>query len=165
MFEAIKSLSVQQRLFAFVFAVLISSAASIATVYLKTDDCKEISNQYTEVIKNQADLMTVNTVILNKYNVARQDLLIIQEQLERLQDLMKNDRITSKIETPRYENMAIIEHSDTVGVMSAMAIQPERIITTIERVPSSVMTSIDSILTITHKYQDQRSILPKEDEE
>ena len=147
MFDAIKSLSVQQRLFAFIFAIAMSSIVALLTVYMKTDDCSEISNQYTEVIRNQSDLMTVNTEILDKYNNARRDFLIIQDQLIALQENLQN---------VRSERVTVIERVNQysmVDTVAAMVSSPEPIVR-YTPLNEGLTSSIDSMLMITGKYSD-----------
>lgn len=68
MLDAIKSLNPKQRFFAFLFAIILTSITSISTAYLKTAPCEDISNQYTQLMKNQETLMAINNQWSKKYD-------------------------------------------------------------------------------------------------
>lgn len=82
MFEAIKSLNPKQRLAAFIIAVILTSLVTVLVSYLKTDDCIEMSNQYNALVKNQAELMSINNDLLEKNNDKQRDLMKLNEFLE-----------------------------------------------------------------------------------
>lgn len=98
MFEAIKSLSVKQRLFGFIFAVVIMSITSILTVYFKTSDCKPISDQYISLSKNQSILMATNNRLSSSYDSLFNDMLKVNGEVRRLKfiiDSIENSRFTN----------------------------------------------------------------------
>jgi hypothetical protein len=155
MFEAIKSLSVKQRLFAFLFTVIISSMVSVLTVYLKTDDCKNISDQYKSLIQNQEELMEINGNLLTKYNQARTDLLTIQSYVETVNDIQKQSKTqsTSKVSFEQTNHIMIDSVMVYQPTIEPSPIRTRERVTVIEEVPSEMKIAMDSILKITKQYK------------
>lgn len=84
MFESIKSLSVKQRLFGFIFSVILTSITTVLTVYFKSSDCKPISDQYIKLSKNQAILMETNNNLNVTYDSLFNDMLKVKAEVRRL---------------------------------------------------------------------------------
>ena len=102
MLDIIKSLSPKQRLTAFTFTTVISAIVSISTIYLKTDDCAGISDQYTKLVENQTKLMVVNNDLLTQYNQARTDLIAVNHHLKMIDSLSKIEYTNTETNTTAY---------------------------------------------------------------
>ncbi len=129
MFDVIKNLSVKQRLFGFIFAVLLTSITTVLTVYFKSSDCKPISDQYINLSKNQSILMSTNNKLHNSYDSLFNDMLKVKGEVRRLKFSLDS------IESIR--SIKILENSKSNLIFD-----------------NSLMVSpvIDSIYEITNKY-------------
>jgi hypothetical protein len=129
MFDAIKTLSSKQRLFAFVFAVILTSITTVLTVYYKSGDCKPISDQYINLLKNQSILMSTNNKLHTSYDSLFNDMLKVKGEVRKLKFSLDS------IESIR--SIKILENSKSNLIFD-----------------NSLMVSpvIDSIYEITNKY-------------
>ena len=96
MLEVIKNLKPGQRLQAFLFVTLITSLTSVLTVYLKTDDCKGISDQYQTLVKNYTDLMRINNQIIESNNKKDRDLIVLGDIISGMDTIKPIVKTTSK---------------------------------------------------------------------
>jgi ABC-type ATPase involved in cell division len=62
--DSLKNLRPAERFKAFLIVVVLSSITPLATMYLKTDDCKGISTQYESLVDNHTKLMETNNKII-----------------------------------------------------------------------------------------------------
>ena len=113
MFEAIKTLSSKQRLFAFVFAVILTSITTVLTVYYKSGDCKPISDQYINLLKNQSILMSTNNKLHTSYDSLFNDMLKVKGEVRKLKfSLDSIESIRSiKIENSNFKTDLILDNS------------------------------------------------------
>ena len=167
MLEIIKSLSPKQRALAFVFTTVVSAVVSILTIYLKTDDCGEISDQYTKLVTNQATLMSLNNDLLKQYNQARTDLIAVNGYLKQMDSINKQEHAliqTKIVEHPRIvQNETISIYQDSSGGIFAPNIEirdsvitpKPKIIRKIIRPSTKLTHIIDSLSNITAKYKEK----------
>jgi hypothetical protein len=127
MFEIIKSLSVKQRLIAFIVAVAFTSLVSLGTIYLQTDDCSAISKQYKGLVQEQADLLKINNDLIQYSNQARKDFLEIQIVLTDLQKSMNKTQTVEKVRNN--ETMAIRKiGTDTISQEPIVIVKEKMVI-------------------------------------
>jgi hypothetical protein len=128
MFEIIKSLSVKQRLIAFIVAVVFTSLVSLGTIYLQTDDCSAISKQYKGLVQEQADLLKINNDLIQYSNQARKDFLEIQIVLSDLQKSMNKTQTVERVRNS--ESMASIRriNSDTISQEPIVIVKEKMVI-------------------------------------
>ena len=166
MLDIIKSLSPKQRLTAFIFITVISAIVSISTIYLKTDDCSGISDQYTKLVENQTKLMGVNNDLITEYNQARTDLVAVNGYLKTIDSLSKiqytNIETITTTYVPVVKNQVKYVYVDSTHPQLAMnALEREPVIphpkTEIKhntiKAPIKLGGIIDSLSTITSKYK------------
>jgi len=98
MFDIIKSLNPKQRLVAFLVAAILTSSVAIATSYLKTDNCQAISDQYNTLVKNQAELMSINNTLIEQNNNKQKDLISVASLLEEMTNatMMRTEQVVIK---------------------------------------------------------------------
>jgi len=98
MFDIIKSLNPKQRLVAFLVAAILTSSVAIATSYLKTDNCQAISDQYNILVKNQAELMSINNDLIEQNNNKQKDLISVASLLEEMTNttMMRTEQVIVK---------------------------------------------------------------------
>lgn len=165
MLDIIKSLSPKQRLTAFIFTTVISAIVSITTIYLKTDDCIGISNQYTELVKNQTELMAVNNDLLSQYSQARTDLIAVNRHLKTVDSLSKIEYTNTETNTTKYvpivrNEVRYVYIDSTQPMVAANRIERDPVIPqpktevkkTVVKAPIKLENLLDSLKTITSKY-------------
>lgn len=163
MLEIIKSLTTKQKFVAVLVITLISSMSSILTMYLKTDDCKGISDQYTALVKNQMELMSINNKLLSQYNIARQDLKVVNslvDNMDSVSKIVKTDVKIKNMESVTNENNNIgITYLDSLNLPVFESEQPKKVKTksiqrneVVIKTPLVIRNYIDSINKITSKY-------------
>lgn len=114
MFDAIKTLSSKQRLFAFVFAVILTSITTVLTVYYKSGDCKPISDQYIDLLKNQSILMSTNNKLHTSYDSLFNDMLKVKGEVRKLKfslDSIENIRSIKILENSNFKTDIIFDNS------------------------------------------------------
>ena len=94
MFEALKSLSPKQRFLGFIIVVLISAITSLGTSYMSGSDCTDISDKYTKSVENYNKLIEITDETQQKYLDAKKDIIVIQDKLEEIQKLSKDENAT-----------------------------------------------------------------------
>ena len=166
MLDIIKSLSPKQRLTAFIFTTVISAIVSISTIYLKTDDCSGIADQYTKLVENQTKLMSVNNELVSQYTQARTDLVAVNGYLKTIDSLSKiqytNTETITKAYVPVVHDKVKYVYVDSTHPMVQMeALEREPVIPkpktkvkkTIVKVPNKLGNILDSLNIITSKYK------------
>jgi len=160
--ELNKALSPRQKFLGFIVVALISGITSLGTAYMSGSDCTEISEKYVKSIENYNKLIDVTDQTQQKYMDAKNDILIIQERLIAVMDIINSkegsisNSYTLASTTDRLETQII----DTVGGVLAMHRPPvnyirEEIIVTKNHTPTTAKTAIDSLIQITHKYDEK----------
>jgi hypothetical protein len=166
MLDIIKSLSPKQRLTAFIFTTVISAIVSISTIYLKTDDCSGISDQYTKLVENQTKLMGVNNDLITQYNQARTDLVAVNGYLKTIDSLSKiqytNTETVTTTYVPVVKNQVKYVYVDSTHPpvhMSALEREPvipqpkTEVKHNVVKAPIKLGGILDSLNTITSKYK------------
>lgn len=166
MISVIKSLNPKQRLFALIFTTIISAVVSLSTVYLKTDDCKGLSDQYTALVKNQTDLMGINNTLLSQYNQARRDLETVHSYLGRIDSLANITYTNTQSTTTAYVPIekTHIEYVYVNDSIAPLAFAKDNVETplpkpktetkkTVVKAPKILGNLLDSLSTITEKYK------------
>ena len=164
MLEVIKNLKPGQRLQAFLFVTLITSLTSVLTVYLKTDDCKGISDQYKTLINNYTDLMRINNQIIESNNRKDRDLLTLSDIISGMDTIKPIVKTTSKtnqnVSYTSNDAFATISGGNGDNPPVAMSRPETQTITkTVEKttivkeIPTEQKHLIDSAKSILHKYK------------
>lgn len=83
--DAIKSLKPAERLKAFIFLAVLTSATAITTVYLKTDDCSDTANNYNGCIENYSKVQTFANSCMQESNRKTGDLIVLAGIIDSLQ--------------------------------------------------------------------------------
>lgn len=169
MLEVIKNLKPGQRLQAFLFVTIVTSLTSLLTVYLKTDDCKGIGDQYQQLVGNYTELMRINNQIIQLNNSKDRDLLALGTIMQSLDTTKSVTKTTSKTTQSVAES-----HSDALSMIvrddpdngeplpriAASRLPEQQTITkTVEKttvvkeIPTEKKQLIDSAMTILKKYQ------------
>lgn len=163
MFEVIKNLNPAQRIYAFLFAGLLSSIVAVLTVYLNTDDCSTLSDQYKTLIKNHTELMSINNSLLQENNEKQEDLLKIRKLLENLENpkpsIVTSTRVTKPIglRPLNTNNNTVIVDGDSVRFVPSInhqligvkVIEKQTVIT---ETPKQQKNVIQKILNIVKTY-------------
>ena len=162
MFEAIRSLSPKQRFLGFVIVVLISAVTSLGTAYMSGSDCTEISDKYTKSIENYNKLIEITDKTQQKYQKAREDIIIIQDKLEDIYEILGKTQTTTKNRTLNEENFVNEKASSNNGEVMTTAPRPketkviEKVVITKTESPKEAFGMIDSLLQITKKYEKKK---------
>lgn len=170
MFDAIKMLSPKQRLLGLVIIALISAATSLGTAYMSGSDCTEISAKYTKSVENYTKsienynrLVDITDETQRKYLKARQDILLMQDQLKAISEIMEKKHIktgTEYIESnSRHERAPASTNED--GDMSEQGEEDrksikERITIIKTETPKAAKRIIDSLIQMTKKYENNK---------
>jgi hypothetical protein len=157
--DSLKNLRPAERFKAFLIVVVLSSITPLATMYLKTDDCKGISTQYESLVDNHTKLMETNNKII-------QDNTSKTEAIRRLDSILVAFSQQKAIVSTRIERIAennkieYIERepSDSSVAMSRMETQPEPKVVVVK---STTMTDLNKTqkdlvqcaLKITNEYK------------
>jgi len=154
MFDIIKSLNPKQRLVAFLVAAILTSSVAIATSYLKTDNCQAISDQYNTLVKNQAELMSINNTLIEQNNNKQKDLISVASLLEEM-----TNTTTIRTEQVVIKPMPVIRPyiiNDSVGVdarVASVAVTQEKTKIIKETYSPKYKNTLDSCTSIVKKYK------------
>lgn len=167
MLEIIKSLTGKQKFIAVLIITLITSTSSILTMYFKTDDCKGISDQYTALVKNQMELMSINNKLLSQYNVAKRDLKTVNSLVDNMDSVagivkkdvkIKSNELVEDNLIVSVDDNLIINRDSSISHMFATD-EPKKVKTkkiqrneVVVKTPIEIKNYIDSINKITSKY-------------
>lgn len=157
--DSLKNLRPAERFKAFLIVVVLSSITPLATMYLKTDDCKGISTQYESLVDNHTKLMETNNKII-------QDNTSKTEAIRRLDSILVafsqqkaivNTRI-ERIAEPNKIEYIETESSDSAVVMSRMETRAEPKVvvvksTTVTDLNENQKDLVQCALKITNEYK------------
>ena len=154
MFDIIKSLNPKQRLVAFLVAAMLTSSVAVITSYLKTDNCQAISDQYNTLVKNQAELMSINNDLIEQNNNKQRDLISVAALLEEMTNttMMRTEQVVIK-------PMPVIRPyvmDDSVRVdarVASVTVTQEKTKIIKETYPTAYKTTLDSCASIVKKYK------------
>ena len=123
--DSLKNLRPAERFKAFLIVIVLSSITPLATMYLKTDDCKGISTQYESLVDNHTKLMETNNKII-------QDGISKTEAIRRLDSILvafskQKAVVSTHIERIAEQNKIeyIEPERDSSVAMSRIETQPE----------------------------------------
>ena len=164
MLEVIKNLKPGQRLQAFLFVTIVTSLTSLLTVYLKTDDCKGIGDQYQTLVGNYTELMKINNQIIESNNKKDRDLITLGDiisGMDEIKPIVKTDTKTSqKVSYNTNDAITKIGDGDNGNPPVAMSRPESQTITkTVEKttvineVSNTQKHLIDSAMNILQKYK------------
>ena len=105
--DSLKNLRPAERFKAFLIVVLLSSITPLATIYLKTDDCKGISTQYESLVDNHTKLMETNNKII-------QDNTSKTEAIRRLDSILVAFSQQKAIVATRVEKIPVKQQTQVV---------------------------------------------------
>jgi len=105
--DSLKNLRPAERFKAFLIVVLLSSITPLATIYLKTDDCKGISTQYESLVDNHTKLMETNNKII-------QDNTSKTEAIRRLDSILVAFSQQKAIVATRVEQIPVKQQNQVV---------------------------------------------------
>ena len=94
--EAIKTLKPGERLKALVFLVLVSSFTGLATVWLKGNPCKDIGDQYTQMLKNYSEIAKSNNALMEESHQRLDVIMTLRGILEKI-DSSKSDVVVKDV--------------------------------------------------------------------
>ena len=154
MFDIIKSLNPKQRLVAFLIAAILTSSVAVLTSYLKTDNCQAISDQYNTLIKNQAELMSINNDLIEQNNNKQRDLISVASLLEEMTNttMMRTEQVIVK-------PMPVIRPyimDDSIRVdarVASVTVTQEKTKIIKETYPTTYKSTLDSCTSIVKKYK------------
>lgn len=154
MFDIIKSLNPKQRLVAFLIAAILTSSVAVLTSYLKTDNCQAISDQYNTLIKNQAELMSINNDLIEQNNNKQRDLISVASLLEEMTNttMMRTEQVIVK-------PMPVIRPyimDDSIRVdarVASVTVTQEKTKIIKETYPITYKSTLDSCTSIVKKYK------------
>jgi hypothetical protein len=154
MFDIIKSLNPKQRLVAFLIAAILTSSVAVLTSYLKTDNCQAISDQYNTLIKNQAELMSINNDLIEQNNNKQRDLISVASLLEEMTNttMMRTEQVIVK-------PMPVIRPyimDDSIRVdarVASVTVTQEKTKIIKETYPITYKSTLDSCTSIVNKYK------------
>lgn len=157
--DSLKNLRPAERFKAFLIVVVLSSITPLATIYLKTDDCKGISTQYESLVDNHTKLMETNNKII-------QDNTSKTEAIRRLDSILVAFSQQKAVVSTRIERIAErnkIEYiepeaGDSSVAMSRMETQPEPKVvvvksTTVTDLNKNQKDLVQCALKITNEYK------------
>ena len=91
------------------------------TIYLKTDDCKGISDQYEGLVKNHTELMQVNNSLLKQYTTSINDIITLKNYLKKIDSLSyieytNTEKTITYQPDPRLNEMMVVnnDYEDSV---------------------------------------------------
>lgn len=171
MFEAIKNLSPAHRFQAFLVVVILSTLSSIGTVYLSTDDCSGLANQYNTLIKNYTETLTINNQLVSDNNQKQKDFMIIKKMLDSLNgfkpEVVKKTSVKETRDEPLVEHRSysIVRHPEDSLVVLASVREPEvrtihnnKVIkteTTVTKMGDKHKTILDKVYKVLEKHDKQ----------
>jgi len=168
MLESIKNLKPEDKFKAFIIVVLLSTISSITTVYLSTDDCSGLANQYNTLIKNYTETLSINNQLVSDNNQKQKDFMIIKKMLDSLYvikpEIIKKTTVKEDFETPiiRRNNLLTYQNNDTLVVASAVmepeirVVEKNKIIqteTTVTKMGDKQKTILDNVNEVLKKHE------------
>lgn len=154
MFDIIKSLNPKQRLIAFLVAAILTSSVAIAISYLKTDNCQAISDQYNTLIKNQAELMSINNDLIEQNNNKQKDLISVASLLEEMTNatMMKTEQVVIK-PMPVIRPYIVDDSIRVDARVASVTVTQEKTKIIKETYSPKYKTTLDSCTSIVKKYK------------
>lgn len=158
MWEVIKNLTTGQKFYAFLVATFLTTASSILTVYMATDDCKGLSDQYENLVNNHTRLMKINNELINDNNQKQEDILKIAKLLEDASKCTTNVVYEMKKEKVNRPVINEIQSDSSVAASAIQVDEPQEIVVKKKKVIKSDINkqreqAIDSVLEIANKYK------------
>jgi hypothetical protein len=129
MFEAIKNLSPSHRFQAFLVVVILSTLSSIGTVYLSTDDCSGLSNQYKTLVDNYTHTLEINNKLIKENNEKKEDLIYVSKLIDSLLRIEVKTKKISKVTNDNQPRLLMKSPSIDTLLYSAPRIVSPDIIT------------------------------------
>ena len=154
MFDIIKSLNPKQRLVAFLVAAMLTSSVAVITSYLKTDNCQAISDQYNTLVKNQAELMSINNDLIEQNNNKQRDLISVAALLEEMTNttMMRTEQVVIK-PMPVIRPYAMDDSIRVDARVASVTVTQEKTKIIKETYPTAYKTTLDSCASIVKKYK------------
>jgi len=154
MFDIIKSLNPKQRLVAFLVAAILTSSVAIATSYLKTDNCQAISDQYNTLVKNQAELMSINNTLIEQNNNKQKDLISVASLLEEMTNatMMRTEQVVIK-PMPAIRPYIVDDSIRVDARVASVAATQEKTKIIKETYSPKYKNTLDSCTSIVKKYK------------
>jgi len=154
MFDIIKSLNPKQRLIAFLVAAILTSSVAIATSYLKTDNCQAISDQYNTLVKNQAELMSINNTLIEQNNNKQKDLISVASLLEEMTNatMMRTEQVVIK-PMPAIRPYIVDDSIRVDARVASVAATQEKTKIIKETYSPKYKNTLDSCTSIVKKYK------------
>jgi len=157
--DSLKNLRPAERFKAFLIVVLLSSITPLATMYLKTDDCKGISTQYESLVDNHTKLMETNNKIIQDNTSKTEAILKLDSILVAFsqQKAIVNTRIERIAEQNKIQYIEP-EAGDGSVAMSRMETRPEPKVvvvksTTVTDLNKKQKDLVQCALKITNEYK------------
>ena len=156
--DSLKNLRPAERFKAFLIVIVLSSITPLATMYLKTDDCKGISTQYESLVDNHTKLMETNNKII-------QDNTSKTEAIRRLDSILVAFSKQKAIVSTRIEKIAeqnkieyIETERDASVAMSRIETQPEPSVVVVKSTTTTDLNKtqkdlVKCALKITNEYK------------
>jgi len=156
--DSLKNLRPAERFKAFLIVIVLSSITPLATMYLKTDDCKGISTQYESLVDNHTKLMETNNKII-------QDNTSKTEAIRRLDSILVAFSKQKAIVSTRIEKIAeqnkieyIETERDASVAMSRIETQPETKVVVVKSTTTTDLNKtqkdlVKCALKITEEYK------------
>ena len=156
--DSLKNLRPAERFKAFLIVIVLSSITPLATMYLKTDDCKGISTQYESLVDNHTKLMETNNKII-------QDNTSKTEAIRRLDSILVAFSQQKAIVSTRIEKIAeqnkieyIEPERDASVAMSRIETQPETKVVVVKSTTTTDLNKtqkdlVQCALKITNEYK------------
>ncbi len=140
MFEAIKNLKPAHRFQAFLVVVILSTLSSIGTVYLSTDDCSGLANQYNTLIKNYTETLSLNNQLVADNNQKQKDFMLIKRMLDSLDKV--EPEIVKRTTTRNNEYRPIVHHQHSGELVDSVivAASPRQIETNTNKIVTTETT-------------------------
>lgn len=154
MFDIIKSLNPKQRLVAFLVAAMLTSSVAVITSYLKTDNCQAISDQYNTLVKNQAELMSINNDLIEQNNNKQRDLISVAALLEKMTNttMMRTEQVVIK-PMPVIRPYVVDDSIRVDARVASATVTQEKTKIIKETYPTAYKTTLDSCASIVKKYK------------
>jgi len=156
--DSLKNLRPAERFKAFLIVIVLSSITPLATMYLKTDDCKGISTQYESLVDNHTKLMETNNKII-------QDGISKTEAIRRLDSILVAFSKQKAVVSTRIEKIAeqnkieyIETERDASVAMSRIETQPETKVVVVKSTTTTDLNKtqkdlVQCALKITNEYK------------
>jgi recombinational DNA repair ATPase RecF len=156
--DSLKNLRPAERFKAFLIVIVLSSITPLATMYLKTDDCKGISTQYESLVDNHTKLMETNNKII-------QDNTSKTEAIRRLDSILVAFSKQKAVVSTRIEKIAeqnkieyIETERDASVAMSRIETQPEPSVVVVKSTTTTDLNKtqkdlVKCALKITNEYK------------